>query len=76
MSRARTAPSALAGRVSLRKERFAVASSDDLTLHAPDLMFDTAIAADQAVRRLKAQRPDLADSLVVVPSASLVMEPA
>ena len=76
MSRARSAPSALAGHVTLRKERFAVASSDDLTLHAPDLMFDTAIAADQAVRRLKAQRPDLADSLVVVPSASLVMEPA
>jgi hypothetical protein len=76
MSRARTAPSALADRVSLRKERFAVASADDLTLHAPDLIFDTAIAADQAVRRLKAQRPELADRVVVVPSASLVMEPA
>jgi len=28
------------------------------------------------VRRLKAQRPELAGSIVVVPSASLVMEPA
>jgi hypothetical protein len=76
LSRARAAPSALADRVSLGKERFAVASSDDLTLHAPDLVFDTAIAADHALRRLKAQRPELADAVVVVPSASLVMEPA
>jgi hypothetical protein len=76
LSRASTAPSALADRVSLRKERFAVASSDDLTLHAPDLLFDTAIAADQALRRIKAQRPELSEAIVVVPAASVVMEPA
>jgi len=63
-------------RVNVGWTEILTASSDDLTLHAPDLVFDTAIAADQALRRLKAQRPELADAVVVVPSASLVMEPA
>jgi hypothetical protein len=71
LSRTRTGPSPLSTRASLELDRYAVVSSDDLSLHQPGLIFDTATAADQVLRSLVAQSPDLGATLQVVPAASV-----
>jgi hypothetical protein len=71
LSQAVRAPSPLADRVSAANEGWAVVSSDDLTLHASNLVFDNATAADQAVRALVAKDPALASSVQVVPATSV-----
>jgi len=74
LSHARRAPSPLADRVTLREPRYAIASCDDLALHAPDMVFDTAAGADDALRRLLRRDPALAGAIQVVPSAILEEE--
>jgi len=76
LSRASRAPSPLADRVTMGENRFAIVSSEDLGLHAPDMVFDTATAADQAMRRLTQRNPALGATLQVVPSALLEGAPA
>jgi hypothetical protein len=68
LSRAQRAPSPLgAERVTLGSERFAVASTVDLTLHADDAIFATEGQAHDALRRLLAEDPGLASELQVLP---------
>jgi hypothetical protein len=74
LSRAKTRPSALSERVVLERDRNAVVSTRDLSLHAPDLVFDSATAADQALRELLLARPDLRGAVQTVPTAALALE--
>jgi hypothetical protein len=68
LSRAQRAPSLLgAERVTLGSERFAVASTVDLTLHADDAIFATEGQAHDALRRLLAEDPGLASERQVLP---------
>ena len=71
LSKSQRAPSALAERAAAVTERYAVVSSDDLTLHATDLVFDSATAADQALRGLVAARPELGGAIQVVPTTGM-----
>jgi hypothetical protein len=72
VSAAARAPSAIAvARVRMGSEQFAVVSIDDMTLHAPHLVFDSATAADQALRELAAARPELGSGIQVVPTSTL-----
>ena len=59
----------LSEKVVYRLDRYAVVSTDDLALHAADLVFDTATEADQALRGLVATRPELTGALQVMPAA-------
>jgi hypothetical protein len=70
LSRAKTGSSPLADRVTLEGSRYAIVSTEDLSPHAPGLVFDTATAADQALRKLVGQNPRLADVIQVVPSVA------
>jgi hypothetical protein len=70
LSRAKTAPSPLNERVSLAADRYVVVSAEDLTPHAPHLVFDSATAADLALRRLLAENPDLTGTIQVMPAAA------
>ena len=65
------AASALAERAAAVTERYAVVSSDDLTLHARHLVFDSATAADQALRGLVAGQPGLSGAIQVVPTTGM-----
>jgi hypothetical protein len=71
LSRARGAASPLVDRVSVDESRYAVVSADTLELHAPHLVFDSAAAADQALRKLVRGDAALAGAIQVVPSAIL-----
>jgi hypothetical protein len=64
-------PSPLAERASSATEQYAVVSSDDLTLHATGLVFDTATAADQALSGLVSDKPELSGAIQVVPTAAM-----
>jgi hypothetical protein len=70
MSHAARVPSAVAAeRVRLNTDRFVVVSADDMTLHASEMMFDNATAADQALRSLTREQPELNGSIQVMPLA-------
>jgi hypothetical protein len=71
LSHARNAPSVLVDAVTLQVDRYAVVSTDDLTLHAANLTFTTATAADQALRDLLTQHPELNGALQVMPAAAV-----
>jgi hypothetical protein len=71
LSAAQKASSPLVDRVTYQPEQYVVASSDDLTLHAADLVFATATAADQALKTLLAQKPELTGALQVLPTSAL-----
>ena len=71
LSRARRATSPLADRVAINESRYAVASADTLALHAPHLLFESAAAADQALRKLVRGNPALGGAIQVMPSAML-----
>ncbi len=67
-SRARRAPSPLATpKVTIAAEQFGVATTSDLALHAPSLVFDTEAEAHQALARLGRSDPALSRELQVVP---------
>jgi hypothetical protein len=71
LSQARGAASPLVDRVAVGESRFAIVSADTLALHAPNLVFDSAAAADQALRKLVRNNPGLSDAIQVAPSAIL-----
>jgi hypothetical protein len=71
MSYAATSFSALSEQVSVERDRYAVVSTEDLTLHAADYVFDTAVAADLALKGLLAEHPELAGARHVMPAAML-----
>jgi hypothetical protein len=68
LSKNQRAPSVLAERAAAVTEQYAVVSSDDLTLHATHLVFDSATAADQALRGLVGAQPELGGAIQVVPT--------
>ena len=76
LSRSRTSASPLSDRVTVEPDRYAVVSTGDLTLHAADAVFDTAIAADHALRALLVERPELAGAIQVMPAARLELAEA
>ena len=69
LSKRTTSPSPLAERVGLVQDRFNIVSTEDLALHEPDLSFASASAADQAMRALLAERPELTGTIQVMPAA-------
>jgi hypothetical protein len=71
LSWARRAASPLVERVSVEPERYVVVSTENLALFRSDLTFDTATAADLALRGLFAERPELAGTIQVVPAAAV-----
>ncbi len=72
LSAAARAPSAMAAaQVRMGRDQFAVVSTDDMGLHAPHLVFDSATAADQALSELAMEQPELLDSIQVVPLATV-----
>lgn len=73
LSQNQRAPSPLVERAEVAVERFAVVSADDLTPHAPGLVFDNATAADQALRDLMRASPHLTGSVQVVPAGLMAM---
>ena len=76
LSRSRTSSSPLSDRVTVEPDRYAVVSTGDLTLHAADAVFDTAIAADHALRALLVERPELTGAIQVMPAARLELAEA
>ncbi len=78
LSRAKTSPSALSERVIVQRDQYAVVSTDDLSMHAANLVFDSATAAQAALARLIGTTPELTGALQVMPTAALqpVEEPA
>ncbi len=71
LSRSRTAPSPLSASAAVLADRYAVVSTDDLSLHEAGVIFDTATSADQVLQGLVAQKPDLSGKLQVMPAASV-----
>jgi hypothetical protein len=71
ISRRRTAPSPLADHVIVTNDRYVVVSTNDLGLHAPELVFDTATAADRALQELVSRRPELGGAIQVMPAAAV-----
>ncbi len=73
LSRARRSPSALSESdlVTVADDRFALVSTDDLSLHAADAVFDTAFEADHALKALLADHPELIGARQVVAAAEL-----
>jgi hypothetical protein len=69
LSKRATSPSPLGDRVGLVQDRFIIVSTEDLVLHRPDLSFASASAADNAMRALLADRPDLTGTIQVMPAA-------
>jgi hypothetical protein len=73
LSAARSAPSALATpKVAIEKERFAVASTRDLSLHADDLVFDSEAEAYDALANLAAGDASSTSALQVLPMYEVV----
>lgn len=54
-------------RVKVKGEQFAVASTKDLSLHGPSMVFDSEAEAYQAVGKLESDEPGLSSELQVVP---------
>jgi hypothetical protein len=73
LSRARRSPSALSesNQVTVAGDRFALVSTDDLSLHAADAVFSTAFEADRALKALLAEHPELIGARQVVAAAEL-----
>jgi hypothetical protein len=71
LSRAKTAHSALSERVAIERDRYAIVSSDDLTLHAAGFVFESAFEADVAMTRVLSEHPELAGAVQVMPAAAL-----
>ena len=71
LSRSRTRPSPLSAAAALAPDRYAVVSTDNLGLHDPSLIFDTATNADQNLESILFERPELRGRLQVVPTASV-----
>jgi Family of unknown function (DUF6603) len=71
LSRARRAPSPLGDRVSVDDGRYVVVSTENLGLFRSDLVFDTATAADLALRGLFSERPELTGTIQVMPAAAV-----
>jgi hypothetical protein len=71
LSWAKRAASPLVERVSVEPERYVVVSTENLALFRSDLTFDTATAADLALRGLFAERPELTGTIQVVPAAAV-----
>ena len=73
LSRATRSPSALSesDQVTVADDRFALVSTDDLTLHAADAVFDSAFEADHALKALFAEHPELIGARQVVAAAEL-----
>jgi Family of unknown function (DUF6603) len=68
LSAEQRAPSALgASKVTVERERFAVATTKDLGLHAEHLVFDSEAEAHGALREAIGRSPDLEHELQVVP---------
>ena len=76
LSRARASASVLSELVHLQRDQYAIVSTDDLTLHQADLVFDNAAAAHAAFSRLLQQTPELTNSVQVLPTAILDEVPA
>jgi len=71
LSRAKRAASPLAERVSVEADRYVVVSTEDLGLFRSDLVFDTATAADLALKGLFIERPELTGTIQVMPAAAV-----
>ena len=71
LSQARRAPSPLGDRVSVDDDRYVVVSAENLGLFRSDLVFDTATAADLALRGLFSERPELTGTIQVMPAAAV-----
>jgi hypothetical protein len=57
--------------VAIERDRYAVVSTDDLTLHGDGFLFDSAIEADAAMKRVLSAHPELAGAVQVMPAAAL-----
>jgi hypothetical protein len=71
LSRATSAASPLADRVTVESDQYVVVSTEDLGLFRSDLVFDTATAADLALQGLFVQRPELTGTIQVVPATAV-----
>jgi hypothetical protein len=72
LSFARRNPSGLGtSRVALVAEKFAVATTSDLSLHGDDLVFDSEAEAHAALQRTVAASPEMTSELQVVPFSQL-----
>jgi hypothetical protein len=71
LSRSRTAPSPLSASAAVLVDRYAVVSTEDLSLHEAGAFFDTATSADQVLQGLVAQNPELSGKLQVMPAATV-----
>ena len=59
-------------RASAMQESWAVVSTSNLTLHAPDLVFDNATAAHQAVQQILERQPEFFGAIQAAPMAITV----
>jgi hypothetical protein len=64
--------SPLEQRAAVMQETWAVVSTANLTLHAPDLVFDNATAADQAVQHILARQPEFFGAIQAAPMTTTV----
>jgi hypothetical protein len=71
LSRAKRAASLLADRVTVEQDRYVVVSTENLGLFQSDLVFDTATAADLALKSLFIERPELTGTIQVMPEAAV-----
>ena len=71
LSHSTTSASVLSERVTFEEDRYAVVSTENLALHSDDFVFDSATAAQAALRRLVGSRPELTGALQVIPTAAL-----
>lgn len=71
VSHATNSVSALEQQASLVPERYAVVSTDNLTMHAADLVFDNATAAHQSIQNIVANKPEFFGAIQVVPISSV-----
>jgi hypothetical protein len=71
LSHSTRSASVLSERVTFEEDRYAVVSTENLALHSDDFVFDSATAAQAALRRLVGSRPELTGALQVIPTAAL-----
>jgi hypothetical protein len=71
LSQAKRAASPLADRVTVGQDRYVVVSTENLGLYRSDLVFDTATAADLALKSLFIERPELTGNIQVMPEAAV-----
>jgi hypothetical protein len=72
VSQARSSVSVLEERASVVPSSYAVVSTNDLTMHAPGLVFGSATAADQAVQSIVASQPEFFGAIQAVPITLVV----